>query len=92
VPVAAPGQDLWAQTAISRLEANLARMAVEADRLARDEEAAVQAVVLIEKVQAVALAAEALHAGHVRDLPAYQMSGLWQALEDALNEWRAGKC
>ena len=54
---------------------------------ASERELAVQTMLLI----AVTLAADELHAGHVRDLSAYQMCGLWQALEDALNAWRAGK-
>ena len=57
---------------------------------APEQDLAVQST-LFFKLGAVAKAAEALHAGHVRDLPAYQMLWLWLKLEDALNEWRAGQ-
>ncbi len=40
---------------------------------------------------AVAMAAEILHAANQLEMSAAAMGDRWQALETALNEWRAGK-
>ncbi len=40
---------------------------------------------------AVAMAAEVLHAANQLEMSQAAMNDRWRALEDALNEWRAGK-
>jgi hypothetical protein len=96
------------QTALGRLEANLARMAAEADRLAGEQQAvdpkrdlAVQSAAKqwlpatagqFAALDAVARAAEALFKAHRLEMSAAAMGDRWRVLEAALNEWRGGVC